>query len=91
MNSVGIENYVFQQDTDKLENDNHQLYYLIPTKTVVPSTVSLPVIIGESAISANHCQIGKGGLVFRLVSFDKLKKKSKKKKSKTRKYKRMLK
>jgi hypothetical protein len=72
MNSIGIENYVFKPDIDKLLNENNkeQQYYIIPTKTDVPSTVSRPMleIYKPNATSANHCQIGKGGKVFRLIS-----------------------
>jgi hypothetical protein len=76
MNSIGIENYVFKPDIDKLLNETNreQLYFIIPTKTDVPSTVSKPMleIYMPNATSANHCQIGKGGKVFRLISLNEL-------------------
>jgi hypothetical protein len=97
MNSVGIENYVFKPDVNKLLNENNreQLYYIIPTKTDVSSTVSKPIleIYMPNVTSANHCQIGKGGKVFRLISINELSQsnsrggKSYKQKPKTRKLK----
>jgi len=97
MNSIGIENYVFKPDIDKLLNETNreQLYFIIPTKTDVPSTVSKPMleIYMPNATSANHCQIGKGGKVFRLISLNELNQsnsrggKSYKQKQKTRKLK----
>lgn len=101
MNSIGIENYVFKPDIDKLLNVNNkeQQYYIIPTKTDVPSTVSKPMleIYKPNATSANHCQIGKGGKVFRLISLNELNQsnsrggKSYKQKQKTRKIKSKIK
>ena len=95
MNSVGIENYVFKPDIENLinENNKNQLYYLIPTKTVVPSTVSKPIleIYQPNVTSANHCQTGKGGLVFRLVSINNLKNRSMKRISKSIKRQRTIK
>jgi hypothetical protein len=93
MNSVGIENYVFKPDIENLINHNDQLYYLIPSKTVVPSTVSKPIleIYQPNVTSANHCQTGKGGLVFRLIPIEKLKNRSIKRISKSMKTRKTIK
>jgi hypothetical protein len=71
MNKVMAEFYVYKPDIDELlqENNEHPYYFICPTKTIVPSTSSRTLFEnhGESYTGANHCQSGKGGIVYRLV------------------------